>query len=60
MAGASAAYTTALATVPAGVPELPREVAEHAMLLERLGRAAEAQQLKQRLAAMGYKAAALG
>ncbi|HEY6048063.1 MAG TPA: toll/interleukin-1 receptor domain-containing protein [Sphingomicrobium sp.] len=58
--GAQAAWTSALSQFLDGVPLMPRELAEHAMLLDRLGRAGEAQQLKQRLAAMGYKAAALG
>jgi tetratricopeptide (TPR) repeat protein len=60
LAAATAAWTTALAALPPGVPELPQEIAQHATLLDRLGRASEAQQLKQRLAAMGYKAAAVG
>jgi len=53
--GARAAWTIALATLPAGVSELPSEMAEHAMLLQRLGRAPEARERSARLAAMGYR-----
>jgi tetratricopeptide (TPR) repeat protein len=60
LAGAGASWTRALSLLPTGVPEVPQEIAEHALLLERLGRAAEAQQLNQRLATMGYKAAGVG
>lgn len=38
-----------------GVPEKPSEMPEHALLLQRLGREAEARQLSGQLAAMGLE-----
>jgi hypothetical protein len=55
MTGASSAWTSGLTVIPTGVTERPDEMSEHAAILERLGRIAEAQQLNQRLAAMGYR-----
>jgi len=55
MNGASSAWTSALTIIPTGVTERPDEMAEHAALLQRLGRIAQAQQLNGRLAAMGYR-----
>lgn len=49
------AWLAALAAIPAGITEQPDEIAEHAAILQRVGRAAEAQRLDQRLAAMGYR-----
>lgn len=49
------AYQKALDAWPQGVEEQPRELADHAMLLKRLGRRREADVLAQRLAAMGYR-----
>ena len=57
MDAARSAWTDGLARVPAG-PEMPGEIAEHAALLQRLGRSAEAQPLLQKLAAIGYRAPA--
>ncbi len=52
---ALSAWESGLAAIPAGVPELPDEMAEHAALLQRLGRSAEAQPLTARLNSMGYR-----
>jgi eukaryotic-like serine/threonine-protein kinase len=52
--GAVAAWTAAFQSLPR-VSERPIETQEHAIILGRLGRAAEAQQLNQRLAATGYR-----
>jgi hypothetical protein len=38
------------------VTEQPDEIAERAAILQRLGQAAQAQQLNKRLAAIGYRA----
>jgi tetratricopeptide (TPR) repeat protein len=53
--GARAAWVKALSTLPPGVAERPQDLDEHATILERLGRTAEAQQLAERLRAMGYR-----
>jgi tetratricopeptide (TPR) repeat protein len=53
--GAMAAWTNALAALPTGVSELPSETDEHALILERLGRRAEAAQLVSALNRIGYK-----
>lgn len=52
---AHAAWANGLATIPASITEQPDEISAHAAILQRLGRVAEAQQLNQRLAAMGYR-----
>lgn len=44
-----------MAAIPPGVTELPNEIAEHAALLQRLGRTAEAQPLAAKLNKMGYR-----
>ncbi len=54
-AGAQAAWGAALSALPVGVAEWPREMAEHAAILQRLGRAGEAQALARRLANIGFK-----
>lgn len=54
-AGAEAAWKAALAAIPAGVAEKPSEMAEHATILMRLGRAAEARERAARLSAIGYQ-----
>lgn len=54
-AGASAAWQTGLAGLPGGVAEKPDEMAEHAMLLQRLGRQEEAQKRTTRLVEIGYR-----
>ena len=59
LGAAHSAWSSALASIPTDPTEIPREMAEHAAILERLGRAAEAQQLSQRLAAMGCRLADL-
>jgi tetratricopeptide (TPR) repeat protein len=56
-AAAAAAWQAGLAALPNGSTERPNELALHAAILQRLGRAAEAQPLIQRLRAMGYRAA---
>jgi tetratricopeptide (TPR) repeat protein len=54
-AAAAAAWNAAFAALPHVPAERPIETQEHAIILQRLGRAAEAQQLNQRLASMGYR-----
>jgi tetratricopeptide (TPR) repeat protein len=53
-AGAQAAWSEALATIPSGITEKPSEMEEHAAILERVGRAAEAAAVERRLAQIGY------
>ena len=53
--GASAAWASALAAVPAGRTERPAEMREHALILQRLGRRAEAMQLSARLESIGFR-----
>jgi hypothetical protein len=55
VAGARAAWEEGLALVSASVAEKPNEMAEHVMLLRRLGRGSEAQERAARLAADGYR-----
>ncbi len=52
---ARGAYERALAAWPAGIEERPSELADRALLLGRLGRRAEADELSRRIAAMGYR-----
>ena len=52
---AQGAYQRALASWPKNVEERPRTLADHAILLRRLGRKAEATALDERLNAMGYR-----
>jgi eukaryotic-like serine/threonine-protein kinase len=54
-AGASDAWSNALATIPKNVEEFPSETDEHAVILRRLGRNEEARPLIQRLSAIGYR-----
>jgi hypothetical protein len=54
--GARSAWTSALTSLPAGVAEQPDEMAERAALLQRLGRAFDAQPLTARLNSIGYHA----
>ena len=54
--GARSAWAEAAARLPRGIAEKPDEMHEHAIILTRLGRTAEAQQFNRRLAAMGYRA----
>ncbi|HVM22938.1 MAG TPA: toll/interleukin-1 receptor domain-containing protein [Sphingomicrobium sp.] len=49
------AWSSGLGLVPSQVRERPSEMFEHAELLRRLGRTAEAQALDGRLSRMGYK-----
>jgi tetratricopeptide (TPR) repeat protein len=53
--GAIAAWNAGLAAIPRVAAERTPETQEHAELLERLGRGAEARPLRQRLARAGYK-----
>jgi tetratricopeptide (TPR) repeat protein len=53
--GAQDAWSKALAALPTGFAETPAESDEHALILERLGRAAEAQPLISRLKSIGYR-----
>jgi tetratricopeptide (TPR) repeat protein len=52
---ARSAWAAALTVIPTTVPEQPDEIAEHAALLQRLGRAGDAQPRAARLKAMGYR-----
>lgn len=54
-AGASTAWSQALRTLPAGTAERPSEMSEHAAILERLGRSAEARPMLATLSSMGFK-----
>jgi tetratricopeptide (TPR) repeat protein len=54
-AGAGIAWEAGLAALPVRVAEKPSEMAEHAMLLQRVGRASEARTLTAKLASMGYR-----
>jgi len=54
-AGAAADWSGALALIPATTPERPSEMAEHALLLQRLGRQRDANSLNAKLRAMGYQ-----
>ena len=52
---ARAAWTSGLASIPPATFEQPDEIAEHAAILQRLGRVAEAQPLASKLATTGYR-----
>ena len=52
---ARSAWQAGLAALPPNVQERPGEMADHLLLLRRLGRSAEAEPLAARLAAMGYR-----
>src|SRR3954451_19618679 len=52
---AMTAWSKALSALPPAVAERPQEMDEHATILQRLGRRAEAQQIAARLSAMGYR-----
>jgi tetratricopeptide (TPR) repeat protein len=52
---ARAAWSSALASLPGGIVEQPTQMDEHALILERLGRSTEAQQLVSKLNAIGYR-----
>jgi tetratricopeptide (TPR) repeat protein len=54
-AAATAAWNAAFQALPRVPAEKPNETQEHAIILQRLGRAGEALQLNQRLAAIGYR-----
>jgi tetratricopeptide (TPR) repeat protein len=54
-AAARVAWNSALALLPKGTTEMPSEMAEHAALLQRLGRGGEAEPLTARLSAIGYR-----
>ncbi|MBA3834785.1 MAG: TIR domain-containing protein, partial [Sphingomonas sp.] len=51
---AQAAWQAGLGAVSSGVAQQPNEMAEHAILLQRLDRATEARERMARLAAIGY------
>jgi hypothetical protein len=59
MVGSAAAWQAALAALPSVSGERPVEMRDRAEILRRAGRDAEARPLESRLAAMGYKYAAL-
>ena len=48
-------WSSALASIPPGVPETTFEMDEHATILERLGRAAEAGRMVSKLNSKGYQ-----
>ena len=52
---ARSAWSNGLAAIAAGVPEQPDEMAEHAALLQRVGRGGEAQPLAAKLSSFGYR-----
>jgi len=52
---ANAAWSKALAALPAGIAEKPAEMDEHATILQRLGRGSEARHIVGRLNEMGYR-----
>jgi tetratricopeptide (TPR) repeat protein len=52
--GARSAWAEALTQLPSGVAEQPDEMHEHAIILERVGRSAEAAHLKTRLMQIGF------
>ena len=52
---ARSAYQAAISAWPQGVEEQPQELADHAVLLKRLGRRQEAAAIAKQLAAMGYR-----
>lgn len=52
---AAAAWAHALSSIPPNVTETPQETVDHAAILARLDRDAEALPLKQRLARIGYR-----
>ena len=52
---AQGAYERALGSWPTNVEERPRELADHVILLRRLGQQDNARKLGERLAAMGYR-----
>jgi eukaryotic-like serine/threonine-protein kinase len=54
-AAARGAFERALGAWPKGVEERPVQLADHATLLRRLGRQAEASELAKRLDAIGYR-----
>ena len=54
-AGARAEWERGLAALRANVAEKPDEMADHAALLQQVGRGAEAQPLLQRLNSIGYR-----
>jgi tetratricopeptide (TPR) repeat protein len=58
-AGATAAWQTALSVLPTVTAERPSEMRDRADILRRAGRDAEARPLESKLAAMGYKYAAM-
>jgi tetratricopeptide (TPR) repeat protein len=54
-AAAKRAWQAGLAVLPSGIAERPTEMGGRALLLQRLGREAEAKALTARLGAMGYQ-----
>jgi tetratricopeptide (TPR) repeat protein len=52
---AGAAWAQALSALPSPPAENPPEMSERQLILQRLGRTAEAQQLARRISAIGYR-----
>jgi tetratricopeptide (TPR) repeat protein len=59
-AGAKAAWTGAFQALPSVSAERPSEMREHSIILDRLGRTAEANQLAEKVATTGYRLPELG
>jgi hypothetical protein len=55
VSAAQDAWASAFAALPRGVGERPNEIAEHAIILRRLGRETDVRRLTNRLASMGYQ-----
>jgi tetratricopeptide (TPR) repeat protein len=55
LAGARAAWSAALAAMPDSANERPAEIRERAIILQRVGRRAQADPLNTKLRAMGYQ-----
>jgi hypothetical protein len=54
LVNARSAWNNGLSAIPKGVAEQPDEIFDHAALLERLGRSAEAGPLAAKLNSIGY------
>jgi tetratricopeptide (TPR) repeat protein len=54
-ASAQTNWQSAYAALPKGVAERPAEISEHAVILDRLGRTAEAQAIARKLAQTGFR-----
>jgi len=55
LVGARAAWVQAIGAVPVNITEKPPEMREHVLILQRVGRRAEAERLIGRLISIGYR-----